>query len=103
MLRAFIEEDEQRARFAAVYGIVAFFSVPLTFLSVRWWQGLHPVVFDRQGASLTPKMLLTFGFCLLAFTTLYSALLSQRMRLASLEEQVKTLAKRLYSGEKGWT
>ena len=100
MLRAFLEE-EQRARFAAVYGIVAFASVPLTFWSVRWWQGLHPVVFERRESHLTPPMLATFLFCLLAFTILYFTLLLHRSRLAKLAGEVEELKKRLRLGERG--
>jgi len=95
MLRAFLEGEEQKARFAAVYGIVAFASVPLTFWSVRWWQRLHPVVFERQGARLTLPMLATFLFCLLAFTILYFALLLHRTRLAKLTDEVEALKKAL--------
>ena len=35
MLRQGIEDPDRRARFGAVYGIVGFISVPLTFLSIR--------------------------------------------------------------------
>jgi len=101
MLRAFLEKEEQRARLAAVYGIVAFASVPLTFWSVRWWQRLHPVVFEKQGAHLTPPMLATFLFCLLAFTILYFTLLLHRSRLAKLTEEVEELKKSVRSGEGG--
>jgi len=101
MLRAFVQDEEQKARFAAVYGIVAFASVPLTFLSIRWWQRLHPVVFERGGAGLTRPMLLTFLFCLLTFTILYFTLLLHRSRLARLVDEVEGLKKKLYSGERG--
>ena len=77
------------------FGLCAVASVPLTFLSVRWWQGLHPVVFERQGANLTRPMLLTFLFCLLTFTLLYLTLLLHRVRLARLESQVQALTRRL--------
>jgi heme exporter protein C len=99
MLRAFLQDEEQKARFAAVYGIIAFASVPLTFMSVRWWQRLHPVVFDRQGAALTRPMLLTFLFCLLSFTVLYLTLLLQRSRLARMVDTVEGLRRRLNWGE----
>ena len=101
ILRAFLGEEERRARFAAVYGIVAFASVPFTFWSVRWWQRLHPVVFERQGTHLTPSMLATFLFCLLAFTILYFTLLLHRSRLAKLADEVAGLKKRLRLGEGG--
>ena len=95
MLRAFLREPEQRARFAAVYGIVAFVGVPLTFMSIRWWQSLHPVVFERQSGGLTPPMLWTFLFCLLTFTILFFALLIQRCRLSVLTDEVEDLKRRL--------
>jgi len=101
MLRAFLADDEQKARFAAVYGIVAFASVPLTFLSVRWWQGLHPVVFERESSGLTPQMLWVFLFCLLAFTLLYFALLEQSIRLVKLADDVESLRRNRSWGGRG--
>ncbi len=101
MLRAFLEDEEQKARFAAVYGIVAFTSVPLTFMSIRWWQRLHPVVFERQGSGLTQSMLLAFIFCLLTFTILFFTLLLHRIRLAVLEGEIEGLRRRLYSRGRG--
>jgi heme exporter protein C len=101
MLRAFLDDEEQKARFAAVYGIVAFVSVPLTFMSIRWWQSVHPVVFERQGSGLTQSMLHTFLFCLLTFTILYLTLLYYRVRLAGLEEEIEGLRRRVYSGGRG--
>jgi heme exporter protein C len=101
MLRTSIEGEERKARFAAVYGIVAFASVPFTFMSIRWWQGLHPVVFERGGMNLTPAMLATFLFCLLAFTILYFTLLIHRIRLGRLADQVEGLQEKLSPGEGG--
>lgn len=95
MLRAFLREPEQRARFAAVYGIVAFAGVPLTFMSIRWWQSLHPVVFERESSGLTPAMLWTFLFCLLSFTILYFVFLIQRCRLSILADQAEDLKRRV--------
>ena len=43
MLRAGIEDPERRARFGAVYAIIVFISVPLTFLSIRLLRTIHPV------------------------------------------------------------
>jgi heme exporter protein C len=103
VLRNFVEGEEQRARFSAVYGIMAFASVPLTFLSIRWWQGLHPVVFERQGASLSPAMLQTFLFCLFSFTLLYGTLLAHRVQVDWLAQDVAALSQRLHSERKGGT
>ena len=42
MLRQGIEDPDRRARFGAVYAIVAFISVPITFLSIRILRTIHP-------------------------------------------------------------
>ncbi len=94
MLRAFLREAEQKARFTAVYGIVAFAGVPITFLSIRWWQSVHPVAFASQGGGLAPAMLWTFLFCLATFTALYFVLLIQRFRLSAMADQVEELKRR---------
>jgi heme exporter protein C len=101
VLRAFVEGEERKARFAAVYGIVAFVSVPFTFMSIRWWQRLHPVIFESEGMHLAPAMLATFLFSLLAFTILYFTLLLHRRRLGKLADQVDGLKERLRTGEGG--
>jgi heme exporter protein C len=40
-LRAFVEEPQQRARWAAAVGILGFLNVPVVYMSVRWWRTLH--------------------------------------------------------------
>jgi heme exporter protein C len=73
MLRAGIEDPDRRARFGAVYAIVGFISVPITFMSVRIFRTIHPVVIGGSDPNatgsfdMTPKMLQTFMFSLLAF------------------------------------
>jgi heme exporter protein C len=42
MLRAGIEDPDRRARFGAVYAIVGFLSVPITFMSVRIFRTMQP-------------------------------------------------------------
>ena len=44
MLRQGIDEPERRARFGAVYTIIGFISVPLTFFSIRIFRTIHPVI-----------------------------------------------------------
>ena len=95
MLRQGIEDPDRRARFGAVYAIVGFLSVPLTFLSIRIWRTIHPVVIGSgdptaQGAfDMTPKMLTAFMFSLLTFTVIYATLLWHRLRLEALAERVE--------------
>jgi heme exporter protein C len=95
MLRQGIEDPDRRARFGAVYAIVGFVSVPLTFLSIRIWRTIHPVVIGSgdptaEGAfDMTPRMLQAFMFSLLTFTFVYATLLWHRLRLESLSESVE--------------
>lgn len=100
MLRAFLDREDKRARFSAVYGILAFISVPFTALSIRLWQRLHPVVVDQEGIHLTSPMIATFVFCLFTFTVLYVTLLMHRVRLAETSDQVAGLRRTLRAMER---
>ncbi len=91
MLRAAVEEPTRRARFAAVFGIAGFASVPLDFFAIRWWRTIHPVIFESRGFHLSPRMLVTLLFCLGAFTVLYVVLLVQRLRLENLRAKLLEL------------
>ncbi len=97
MLRQGIEDPDRRARFGSVYGILGFLSVPLTFLSIRIFRTIHPVVIGSgdptaEGAfDMTPRMLQAFMFSLLTFTFLYATLLWYRLRLGRLSEKVEQL------------
>ncbi|MBI3360661.1 MAG: cytochrome c biogenesis protein CcsA [Chloroflexi bacterium] len=101
MLRQSVEDPERQLRFAAVYAIVAFISVPITFFSIRWWRTIHPVVIGNAAESakgqfsMTSPMRLTFFFSLFAFTVFYVALLWNRVRLARLAERVEELKMKL--------
>ena len=95
MLRQGIEEPERRARFGAIYAILGFVSVPLTYFSIRIWRTIHPVVIgssdpSAQGAfDMTPRMSQSFMFSLLTFTVLGATILWHRYRLGQLQEIVE--------------
>jgi heme exporter protein C len=97
MLRGAMDNPERRARFAAVYSIVAFLSVPLNFMAIRWWRTIHPVVIgsgsaDAQGSfTLGPTIRLVFFFCLFTFTVFYFALMLLRTRTEWLGRRVEHL------------
>ena len=44
MLRQGIEDPEKRARFGAVYTLLGGISAPITFMVIRLFQSIHPVV-----------------------------------------------------------
>ena len=91
MLRAALDDPARRARFAAVYGIVGFVSVPITFMAIRWWRTIHPVIFSSAGFELSPRMLITLLVCVGAFTLFYCALLVHCVRLEHLADEVARL------------
>ena len=97
LLRQGIDDPDRRARFGAVYAIVGFLSVPLTFFSARLFRTIHPVVVgtNQPGATgafdMTPVMLQTFLFSLLVFTLIFVDLLWHRIRLGKLADQVEQM------------
>ena len=97
MLRSGIEEPDRRARFGAVYAIIGFLSVPLTFFSARLFRTIHPIVIgaNQPGAEgsfdMTGTMLITFLFSLLTFTFIFADLLWHRIRLGRLADKVELL------------
>jgi heme exporter protein C len=101
MLRGGIEDPERRARFGAVYAIVAFISVPVTFFSIRLSRTIHPVVVGGGSAeamgsfNMTPAMGATFAVSLVAFSILFVSLLWHRIRLGQLADKVEQQKLRL--------
>jgi heme exporter protein C len=103
MLRQGIEDPDRRARFGAVYGILGFLSVPLTFLSIRIFRTIHPVVVGSgdptaQGTfDMTSRMRVAFFYSLFTFTLVYVTLLWHRLRLQRLTEKVEAWKMRILS------
>lgn len=97
LLRQGIEDPQRRARFGAIYAILASVTVPLTYFSIRIWRTLHPVVIgsgdpSAQGTfDMTRPMLHTLLFSLLAFSVFGATLLWHRVRLGWLADKVEQL------------
>ncbi len=90
MVRSFATEESRGARFAAVVGIVGFVDIPIVILATTLWRGIHPGAVIFQGG-LEPSMLLTLLVSIIAFTTLYSLLLIQRVSMKNDEIEIKRL------------
>jgi heme exporter protein C len=96
MLRQSIEDPDRRARFGAVYAILGFVSVPLTFISIRIWNTIHPVVIGGANSGegsfrMETPMLHTFLFSLLVFSILFINLMWHRTRLGQMSDKVEQL------------
>jgi heme exporter protein C len=75
VLRSSADGDRQ-ARFSAVYAIVAFISVPISFYAVRIAQSaVHPVVFTSKGAAMPRSDLFWFALSMAGMTMLFVTLL----------------------------
>jgi heme exporter protein C len=97
MLRQGIEDPDRRARFGAVYTLVGAVSVPITFLSIRMFRTIHPVVIGNKSAAaeggfaMTSDMKIAFFFALFAFTVIFIDLFWNRIRLGQLQQKVEQL------------
>jgi heme exporter protein C len=97
LLRQGIEEPEKRARFGAIYTIVGGLSVPITFMSIRLFRTIHPVVVGsanamaKGGFDMTPKMLQTMFFSIIVFSFVFIVLFWHRIRLGQLAQKVEEL------------
>lgn len=82
MVRGYAEPP-RGPRYAAIVGIVAFFDVPIVYLSSYWWRTLHPQPaigpLAEQGPSNEIGWLLLLG--VIAFVVLYAFLVRLRMAI----------------------
>ncbi len=79
MLRGIIGDD-RRSVFSAVFGIIGFVNVPITFLAIRLWRTIHPVILTKQGLNISPPMKNTLVLTSIAFLLLFLTLLLNRIR-----------------------
>lgn len=91
MLRSSVGNDIRKARFAAVFGIVAFIDLPLVFISARVMRGVSPVVFGGRGGGITPEMMVALVASLVAFSFLFVVMLKQRYDLEKIQDTIDNL------------
>lgn len=79
-LRGAIRDPEERAKFAAVTGIMGMLLVPFNHLTVYLFNTTHPepVVVGTKKPALPPEMLRTFLAGFVVFTVLYLGFVMQR-------------------------
>ena len=86
-IRSFADDQDKRARWAAIVGIIGFVNVPIVYLSVIWWRTLHQP--PSSPRSVSPEILWTLMLNLAAFTLVYVYLMMRRIRLAKLEGELE--------------
>jgi len=96
MLRKGIDDPDRRARFGAVYTLIGAVSVPITFMSIRMFRTIHPIVIGSNNSgstdfNMSADMKIAFFFALFAFTLIFIDLFWNRIRLGQLEQKVEQL------------
>ncbi len=93
IVRSYIAEEERRARFAAVIGIIGFIDIPIVILATTLWRGMHPKPLIFEGG-LDPAMLQTLLVSIVAFTALFFYLLRERLSIKVAEAELVMLKSR---------
>jgi heme exporter protein C len=90
MVRSYAEPP-RGPRFAAIVGIVAFFDVPIVYMSSYWWRTLHPPPAIGPLAAAQPSTTIVWILLLslVAFTVLYALLVRVRVQI---EDEQSALA-----------
>ncbi len=95
MLRSSVD-GERQARYSAIFSVVAFASVPLSFYAVRVAQSfIHPVVFTQSGANMPNTMLVWFVVSQVAMLCLFITLLKLELLQRRVDQALGELKLRL--------
>lgn len=94
MLRALVEDESRAASAAAILGIIGFLDIPLIHMSVYWWRTLHqpPSILRPDKVpweNIHPELLTALAINFVAFVLLYFYMLSLRLRLGEMHEEIK--------------
>jgi len=91
VLRASVEDEEKRAVYAAVFGIIAFLDAPLSFAITRIVpSGSHPVVL-RAGGGLDAVQLAAFLLGMVGMLLFAYVIFQVRSREESVKERIEVL------------
>jgi heme exporter protein C len=90
LLRSYVTNKEQGARFGAVVGIIGFIDVPIVALAITLFPTEHPqpVIFT---GGLAGTMLLTLMISIANMTALYFVLLFQKIGIKNMEAETRQM------------
>ena len=92
VLRSVVDEEQRRATYAAVFAIIAFIDVPITFFATRFLpEGLHPVVVGPGGGGMEGSMAVSFAICMVGMTLLLAALIRRDYEIEQIKDHVTDL------------
>jgi heme exporter protein C len=92
VLRSVVDEEQRRATYAAVFAIIAFIDVPITFFATRFLpEGLHPVVITAGDTGMEGSMFASFFVSMVGMTLLLAALVRRDLQIETLKDRVTDL------------
>ena len=97
-LRANAKSRISKANLSAVFGIIGFICVPLSFAANRIWQQYHPTVIATSRGGLQASMAFALVVAVFAFTFLYFYLLLVRVDIEKMRETTEEI-KQLIGGQ----
>jgi heme exporter protein C len=87
-LRANAKSRTSKANLSAVFGIIGFICIPLSFGANRIWQQYHPTILASQEGSLQASMAFALIVAVFAFTFLYIYLLFVKVDVERMKETI---------------
>lgn len=90
-LKLSVGNIQKRAQIGAVYNVLAFSTIPLSYLSITLWQSLHPQIITGSEFHLTTPMIETLLLNLVAASLIYVYFLGMMFNVRSLEDKAETL------------
>ncbi len=90
IIRSYITEEEKKARFAAVVGIIGFVDVPIVALAIQFSRTTHPTAIIFEGG-MAGSMLATLLVSIAAFTSMYLLFMAVRVHIKEDERELKGL------------
>jgi heme exporter protein C len=99
MVRSYAEPP-RGPRYAAIVGIVAFFDVPIVYLSSYWWRTLHPqpVIGPLAEQQPSTSIIWILALSVVAFAVLYAFLVRVRYQIEETEAAVSLTGELAHAG-----
>jgi len=88
MLRNSFDKNARGALFASILTLLGLIDLPLIFLSVKLWRGIHPQVLGQQN-SMPAEMRLALVLAMLSFMLLSGILIALTFRVYQLQRRGK--------------
>jgi heme exporter protein C len=89
--RIAIEDREKKARLSSVLGVLAFATVPLSYMSIQIWQTLHPIVISLGKVELSPPVIYTFIVSLIGELLIFFFMLNLTVKAENLTEKIEKI------------